>query len=295
MTHATSSLQAVVVTHNPGHDVLTNLNLLLEQVSVVVVDNGSPQNSAEVLRRIELTQGVRLIRNQQNLGIGAALNIGIRNALAAGAEWIATFDQDSSVGKTYFVDLFRALKQVPSSEAVRILSPTHVVDSSQRALQTGRKEAAFDVATVITSGSVIRASTFAEAGFYDESLFIDYVDFDYCLRVKRQGYRILLIDSVPLVHHLGKLEAHRLLGFPVTIKSHRPWRRYYIMRNRFLMYRRYGLSFPGWALVDFGWLFLDLTKILLFEDQKVAKLRNVFKGIVHGLLGRTGALVAPTA
>jgi len=295
-TSQTRAVCAVVVTFHPQPPVLENLRRLTAQAGlVVVVDNGSPPDSMSVLNQAKLLPNVCLLCNQSNLGIAAALNRGVKHAMASGYDWIATFDQDSTAEENLFEQLWEVYLQVQEHDTVCLLSPVHQPFGNE--LGNGMKSAPefVEITTAISSGSLIKSSVFSEVGFYDESLFIDYVDFDFCLRAKRRGFKIIQANGVRLVHHLGKLEPHRFLGIPLTIKSHRPWRRYYIMRNRILMYRRHGLRLPGWALVDFGWLFLDLTKILLFEDQKAAKLRNVFKGIIHGLLGRTGALVTPTA
>ena len=293
MIRAMPIVGGVVVTYNPGPEVVANILALTKQLpSVVVVDNGSNADCAEVLQRIEGLTGVELIRNNRNLGIAGALNIGIKRNLTTGCQWVATFDQDSTVTGDYFNALFSVLNDFRARERIGLLAPNHLTDERQVAEQQPTKLAT-EITSAITSGSVIRADMFGAVGFYDESLFIDYVDFDFCLRLQKSGFKMLRANGVWLKHRLGTLESHRLLGLPVTIKSHRPWRRYYIMRNRFLMYRRYAFSSPGWVIVDFGWIFLDLTKIVLFEDLKLAKLRNVAKGIAHGLAGRTGMIVVP--
>ena len=62
------------------------------------------------------------------------------------------------------------------------------------------------------------------------------------------------------------------------------------MRNRMRIYRRYAFSSPLWCLYDFVWIFLEMTKIVLFEKEKAAKFWNIIKGFVDGLVGKTGRL-----
>jgi hypothetical protein len=81
-----------------------------------------------------------------------------------------------------------------------------------------------------------------------------------------------------------------LLGIKQTIKTHSALRRYYIMRNRILVYRRYALAFPLRCLNDLCWIFLELTRILFFEGNKAARLRNALNGVLHGLAGKSGKL-----
>ena len=74
---------AVVVTYHPQSLLRSNLEQLSLQVAeVVVVDNGSGTATAELLRIIEAEFGIRVVRNGCNLGIAAALNIGIKHAIA---------------------------------------------------------------------------------------------------------------------------------------------------------------------------------------------------------------------
>jgi len=297
ITASVNKVCAVVVTFHPEPSLLENVRRLVAQVErVVVVDNGSPRDSVAVLDQVRTLPNVCLLRNERNLGIAAALNRGIKHATESGFQWVATFDQDSTAESNFLEQLFEVYGRIPEREKVAILSPTHRMAAAKgHGTDVALVRSYVERVTVISSGSLIRSSVFSEVGFYDECLFIDYVDFDLCLRAKRRGWKIIQASGVSLVHQLGKVESHRLLGISLTIKSHRPWRRYYIMRNRFLMYRRHGLRFPRWALVDFGWLFIDLAKILLFEDRKTDKIRNVAKGIRHGILGRTGVLVTPSA
>src|SRR5207253_10719015 len=134
--------------------------------------------------------------------------------------------------------------------------------------------------TAMTSGSLIKTSVFATVGFYDESLFMDYVDYDFCLRLWEQGWKIIRADDVFLIHHLGTEQANAFLGLRIITRTHSASRRYFIMRNRMAIYRRYAFSSPLWCLHDFVWIFIELAKVILFEGDRPAKLRNVLRGFV---------------
>src|SRR6266700_3504589 len=76
---------AVIVTFHPEPSLVENVELLRTQVSeVFIVDNGSDANSRVLLEQIEGKPGVHTLRNERNLGIAAALNIGVRHAMAGG-------------------------------------------------------------------------------------------------------------------------------------------------------------------------------------------------------------------
>ncbi|MEJ0107143.1 MAG: hypothetical protein WDO19_33470 [Bacteroidota bacterium] len=56
---------------------------------------------------------------------------------------------------------------------------------------------------VITSGSLIQLDAWKETGGYNETLFIDEVDHEYCYRVKEKGYKVIQVNHVILNHQLG--------------------------------------------------------------------------------------------
>ncbi len=288
---ATEGICAVVVTYQPRTYLAENLKHLSPQVAkVVVVDNGSGADAAAMLVGLESDLGLRLIRNERNLGIAAALNLGIRYAIEKGYRWVATFDQDSTVTDGYMEAMLAAFKACPYKERVALIAPVLCMslEESERLRRRKPGVACSAIRSAMTSGTLLRTDIFAQAGFYDETLFMDYVDYDFCLRLQKLGWRLIRAQGAHLIHRLGVAEPRSVLGLKRTTKTHNPWRRYYIMRNRVLVYRRYGFSFPLWCLNDIMWIFLELTKILAFEEEKGAKVRNMFKGLVDGLAGKTG-------
>ena len=116
---------AVVVTYNPGAKTLENVRALTAQVPAIVVDNTPSPSCAkrDVLEAIEQMDSVHLIRNRQNLGIAAALNRGIQEVINSGYQWVATFDQDSTITPRFFDGLLNALQSYPPRERVALVAP----------------------------------------------------------------------------------------------------------------------------------------------------------------------------
>ncbi|MEI8291479.1 MAG: glycosyltransferase family 2 protein [Verrucomicrobiota bacterium] len=283
-------ISAVVVTYQPEIGVLDNLRRLLTQVSlVIVVDNGSDGESAKVVAAAGKLAGVQLICNESNLGIATALNLGIRRALQSGWSWVATFDQDSAIPESYFERLLQAHEMCSQAQSVGMIVPggwTEPGAAEGKSAPTPPTSAFVQAA--VNSGSLIRADVFLTTGFYDDALFIDYVDADFCLRLQKCGFKILSVTGVVLEHELGVKQTRNLLGHNLSFRIHAVWRYYYIVRNRLLCYRRHGITFPGWTLHDAGWLLLELGRIICLEDGRRQKLRAVLQGLCDGLRGRTG-------
>ncbi len=282
------TIAAVVVTYQPKEEVVQNLCRLSEQVrDIFVVDNGSGDQSRKVLEEIEAMPGIRLLRNPGNLGIASALNRGIRAALQTEAAWIATFDQDSSVTDHYFQRLLKVYKLCPRSSLVGMVVPMGWSARVTRILQYFTPVWSF-VLTANTSGCLIRRDVFAKAGFHDEDLFIDFVDIEFCLKLKQHGCRILKAMEVSLNHELGSPRTRTVSGVTVAFRDHTPWRYYYMTRNRFLLYRRYWRVSLLWIAADVFWFFYGSAQLCLEPQrrQKLAAIREGFKDALRGWSGR---------
>ncbi len=81
-----NSVCAVIVSFRPRREDLGNLARVRPQVEhLVVVDNGSPEEQLHLLRAASHELDFALIENGQNLGIAAALNVGVKWAQANGS------------------------------------------------------------------------------------------------------------------------------------------------------------------------------------------------------------------
>jgi rhamnosyltransferase len=280
---------AIVVTYQPDSSLLENLRSLIPQFQkVIIVDNGPASGPAEILAAAEKLAGVQIVRNGKNLGIAAALNTGIRLALDNGCAWVATFDQDTSIPENYVRAMFDVHATCPDRERVGIIVPGAVRPQVPQ-VSAGFPATAFRlVRGGMSSGSLILAGVFPAAGFYDEAMFIDYVDAEFCLRLQKNGFVILSGTNIGIFHELGTAQTRNLLGWRVTFRIHTAWRYYYIMRNRVVLFQRYGLIFPLWALHDASQMLKELIRMACLEKERMPKLRCAARGIWDGLRGKSG-------
>ncbi len=289
---------AVIVTYHPPADLAEAVRRLAEQVdSVVVVDNGSGQEYAPLLETIRQMAHCTLIQKGCNLGIGAGFNAGIRHAMKAGSDWIATFDQDSRVPEGYFVALLQSLQAYPDAAKVALVAPrlTDPVTGLAGSHGSGAAGTPYEeVPVTISSGCLLRREVFEQIGLFDEALFMDYVDHEYCLRLRAAGFHLLESTLALLEHRIGATSRHSVLGIPVKVTNHSPLRRYYMTRNRLVLYRRYACRFAAWALNDCWCMVKELVGVILFEQQKREKFAMMFLGVTHALSGRLGPLFADT-
>lgn len=283
---------AVVISYLPNRDILDSARALTDQLKqVVVVDNTPTSECSSVLDDLERLTGCTIIRNGKNLGIAAALNIGIRHAISLGYDWIATFDQDSKVCDGYFEAIFSAYQQSDNRKIIGMLYPRCKDIRLGTWLAVHRDEKGRDI-MCMTSGAMMRAETFLLMGPMEEELFIDYVDYEYCMRMRFSGLRIVQCPDAVLLHSLGHMTMRKLLWRKMSITNHNARRYYYINRNRLVLIRRYMVKYPWWSFHELKGIILDAIKAFLLESDRFAKMGYLFRGMFDGLLGRLGPRVA---
>lgn len=287
-----SGVVACVVTYNPGPELAQHLAMLRPQVeALVVVDNGSANAQTVVAQTHE--NGCSFIGNPQNLGIAAALNQAVRHAQALGARWLAMFDQDSSAGADLIPRLLQFGEAHPLAARMGVLAASHR-DRATRAhyhhpwdiLQESPDARLLRGA--ITSGSLVRMDVFDEVGLFDESLFIDSVDHDFCLRARRRGWLVVESREQVLEHSIGAITVERLFGLRVVCTNHNAQRRYYMTRNQLEVSRRNFLFDPRWSFKGLLILVDGCLTVLLYEGDKAAKLWAIVQGAAHFVCRRFG-------
>nr|BFD66477.1 glycosyltransferase family 2 protein [Bdellovibrio sp. HAGR004] len=269
---------AVITSYNPPDDFYTNVAAICRQAGIVfVVDNAS--DSAHSEKFLKLTQdfsNLKIIYNESNLGVATALNQGVRKVLDYPIEWIATFDHDTLIPDNFFIDLVRAADAYADFEKVMLLAPR---DHGAR----GEKGPAEEGLVAITSGTLHRKDVFSKVGFFLDELFIDCIDQEYCFRVKKSGYKLLVVNSVKTDHRLGAPVAVRLGPFVFWPMNYSPTRYFYIFRNSIWLTKSYFWMAPQWFLGHWWVLSKIFIKILIGESAKHTKLREIFRAFGKSL------------
>lgn len=284
---------AAVITYYPDFRLEHRVQKLLTQFEeVLIVDNTPGDRLPEQLFAIVNNFNVTILRMKKNIGIAAALNEALDYSKSHDFSWMGTFDQDSEVPLNYRERFQEILRIHPRQDSIAILAPIYSFpDGTVKGFsgKRGSREGISRVNLTMTSGNLVRVSIVDKVGGYDSALFIDYVDFDLCLRLRQQGYTVLEIKDVVLKHSLGNNLLHRrFLWGKVCVTNHSPIRVYYLVRNRLVLYRRYWKSAPGFVSHDTCKLLMVFIKIILYENEKRSKLNAFWKGLKDGIHVRLG-------
>lgn len=280
-----NSVSAVIITYNVENDFKNRINKLKGKVNeIIVVDNGSKAETISMLK--ELEKEITIIYLEKNKGIAYALNTGIKYSIEKGYDWILTLDHDSIVTDNMINNMLKCYEgfEEELKEKVAMLVPVHVEEKEHENNHVINNEEVSsksytEVLTEITSGALTKASIYKSVGLYDEKLFIDLVDHDYCLSLNKKGFKVIQVNSAILIHNLGESVKKSILGLKMIPTNHSPLRRYYMSRNRHYIWNKYKKDFPGWVLTDKRRFITENLKIVLFEDNKIEKFKYIREGI----------------
>jgi rhamnosyltransferase len=284
---------AVCVTYHPDARFAERLPGIAAQVGgVVIVDNGSGDAALAMLARLGEDPRVSVMRNDANLGLAQALNLGLERAGALGFLSVVLFDQDSQADDDLVATLLAVRAATP--EPARVA----VVGAGFRERHRPERQAAKlpgdlrsdDVPWAISSGSLLWIASYEAVGPFRADFFIDYVDAEYCLRARACGYRVIRTRIPLMSHSIGAPSLHRFLWMRKWTSNHAPARRYYVARNRTVMLRESG-RYPlgAWAIAGLLGCITPGKRILFYEARKTEKLSALLRGWWDGVRGRLGA------
>lgn len=284
------NIGSVIITFNPDIEKLNeNIMSIKDQVgSIVIVDNNS-QNISDIATQSDKFPRVTLIRLTKNMGIAFAQNEGIKWLENNGYEWVLTLDQDTVV-PTNIVDEYIHSKEFHNSETA-ILSGQYLDDRWSQTVKNKRLDAsqklAVKVNMVIASGNLVRIAAWKAVDGFDDSLFIDWVDYDFNIKLGLAGYDIWRINRVVINHRVGdpiknqKLKKFLFVKESAILSDYSPIRVYYRQRNQIIFFKRY----PKLNKFKFATLssIISYRYVISYPNKKIRKLFYGLKGIIDGI------------
>lgn len=192
----------------------------------IVVDNGSKDDSIEQIKNGKLKMEnanpkfkITLIQNKKNLGFAGGNNVGIKYALQKGADFILLLNNDTKVYPDFLIQLIKVIKK---DKNTGIVGPVieHKVKNKifydyggrinfklAKAYHINKKvyKKTKSIERDFVSGCcmLVKREVFEKIGFFDEKYFLYLEDVDFCVRVKKAGYKIYLTPTAKIFHYGG--------------------------------------------------------------------------------------------
>jgi hypothetical protein len=280
----------ILLTWNRWEDTEACLQSLLpvvnEHIRVLVVDNGSTDTTPENIRR-RFPQ-FEIIENGSNLGFPAGNNVGIRNALAAGADSVILLNNDTVVDARFAEELVAAARRNPSAGMINSLIFFHdrpgIVwfAGGNISTWTGRSRHAgylhedhgqftgdIQIDRPCACSLLLTRRFLETVGLMREGLFLYGEEIDWMLRARRLGFRCVLATRSKVWHKVSSS----------TKASPHPVFFYYSTRNMLAVLRD---EAPKGRIMgrmrDFIVLMVFLGAVFRLDVPWVGGVRNVLRG-----------------
>ena len=244
---------------------------------VYFIDNSIKSN--DYLKTLVSKKKVRFISNNDNLGIGSALNKALSMAKMDGIDILLTMDQDSFFPFDKLNEIKDILnKYFHSNYAILGMNLNHTFEGNE----------IINKEWVITSGNFIYLNKIGDIKF-NEKLFIDCVDTEFCVNLAKKSLKVGYFCNYFIKHTIGNPSYINLLFCKIKKFNYNPLRYYYIFRNITYLFRIdknrvYSKLFYKTRIL---WFF----EILFFEKNKKKNLKAIKLGIQDGKRAKLGKCV----
>jgi hypothetical protein len=284
---------AVIVHWRHLEDTMACLESLAGEpgVDVVVVDNGSSDPvSAAVAGR------ATCVRSAENRGYAGGANVGIRTALAAGAEVVLLLNDDVRVAPGATA---AALAVLARDARVAAVGPKVLAREDPSRLWLAWGEVTWHQSLVALHGSGepdgprfasprpvdwiagcamwMRRPALEEVGLFDEAFFAYHEEVDWCMRARAVGWRVVYSPAA-VVTHTGRGAA----GGDAAVRI----RKYFAARNTVLFARKHATPAQRLKLACFLAASLPLQLAWQWPRGRGAGVWLKIRGIRDGLAGR---------
>lgn len=284
-----TNIAAIIITYYPQEAVIANIQSFGLYCSKLYVYDNTPTADPVLRAKLEAIPRLSFFHDGKNRGISERLNAGCRAALADGVNWVLTMDQDTSFAVAAIANYIHCFlnyadKEVTAAIGVKYSRTVYEPDGTCRVEE---------VDDVITSGMLLNVNVWQQTGGFDEALFIDSVDHEYCVRTRMQGFKIVRFDNVAILHEIGTVVYNSSIKSLYTIRKHKvihsPLRCYYMYRNMLYLENKYRESNIVFSKLIRKYVEGHMRTCLLYARQRPAiqkYIRIAKEDFANGQMGK---------
>ncbi len=296
---------AIVVSYFPDVVLLQRvIEASLPQVDNLVIVDNTPGDGAGLAFAEQPGALVTVLRQGRNIGVAAALNVGVQFARSTLATHYLFLDQDSLPAPDMVTNLCLAWSEAtgnriqvaavgPAFSDERGGAPPPFIKVHFPCNQIVHPTAGISFVrtnVLITSGSLVSEDALASIGLMNEWLFIDNVDIEWGFRAQALGWHLIGAPQARLSHRIGDDHlvaptwARWFFRRKIAVR-HSDFRLYYIFRNRVALYRLATIPYL-WKLQDLIRLPFKIALCLSISPKPGYTGKRLFTGMRDGLIGQ---------
>lgn len=199
---------------------------------IIIVDNASSGNDVALLRE-KYDNYIHVIANETNAGFPEGCNIGMRYALGKGTDYCLLLNNDTKVDRGFLDELVKVAEADPSigitgSKTYYYYNPNKIQSAGGKIIwwlgiikaygdeeDTGQHDRVMERDFLYGTSFLIKASVVNKISFMDPSFFFGVEEFDYCMKAKKAGFKIVYVPSSMIWHKVGA-SREKLPQYPET-------------------------------------------------------------------------------
>lgn len=278
---------SVIIPNYNGEKIIDGcIQSLLQQeykdFNIIVVDNNSTDDSVKIIE--EKYPSITLIKNNENLGFAAAVNIGIK---ASKSDFVALLNNDTEVDTKWLGNLYSVVSKddkifSASSKMIRFYERDIIDDAGDQYNLLGWAYKRGDGASVdkfnknkvvfstCAGAGLYRRKVFEEIGYFDENFFAYLEDIDVSFRGNIHGYKNVYVNDAIVYHMVSATSGSRHNEFKVKLASRNSI--YLIRKNMPLIF----------TIINLPFLILGIiVKYIFFLRKSLGK--EYIEGIMEGI------------
>ena len=278
-------IAACVIVYNPDESIIQNIQSYINYINRLYLIDNSESINISLHNSFNSLSHITIIHNGNNEGIAKRLNQACGLAINDGFNYLLTMDQDSYFDESAILKYFGCIETINEKNASMF-----GINYRQKKIEENcsYKEVKF----LITSGSVINLKTYPTIGGFDENIFIDFVDTEYCFRSIQKGFKIIELSNIYMHHSLGEsVEKYSLKTLKKTSRSfHSATRLYYMTRNFFYIDYIYKKDFSAELKILKKDLVNRIKNKILYGSKRFRTLKTLYKAIKDFRANKMGKL-----
>lgn len=278
----TPKVCAILITFNRIDILKKSLECIINQTlspqTILVVDNNSTDGTRQYIESLQYPN-IRCMYLQENVGSAGGIAAGMEYALNEGIfDFVWVLDDDTYYSEDTLQELVDSM-----SEGYDYIGLTgfNIRYGNKRPVNNALKLQPVDYTLI--DGALIKTEVIRKAGLVDSEFFMMCDDHEYCLRSKKHGFRIGLLN-------IGSVERLYLGGEGKFTKA-TLWRGYYSSRNMMIIVKNYfNLPFL------FTYLFRQsklLAAAMIYAPDRHKRVKYRLLGIWHGIINKKGKTLDP--
>ncbi len=283
-----NTIGAVMVLYKPDWSVTDKaIESLASQVDLLCLVDNTP--NADYSEKFKDKGVIKYIPLSDNKGIAAAQNIGVNFLIQCNYKFVVFSDQDS-IASTGIVHGLKQEYELLKSNGINVglVGPTPINKVTGEPYENKAKymrdieldgHRFTECQSIISSYSFISLDLFEKIGPFLESLFIDFVENEWCFRLyQRLGLSSYLSRNLLISHELGV--SKRFMGRQISISS--PFRLYFQIRNFFWL-NELSYTPEQWRKQVRNKLLYKLMYYPIIPSKRLEYVKSIYKGLKDGL------------